>query len=377
AAEIARILTASRFSDARRRLAELRQTRTWLDDAELARDVDLAEARFHAQQHDYEESARILLDLRKRYPQDLLVCRSLVEDLCESNRQDGVRGAAVQFADATPGELLAEILETLKRGFRNTGRYGEEAKRLRALLIAHDSTFVNAMRAELDSDEHGDRVNAYSVLTDVKQLTPDQELRYHVKNLVMLSSSYSEAGEAIDYLRDAGDKPGWTEHKRAAGIKPITEVKALESDDEHASKVMPILTGPLLAESREQLARWATGDDEFADKNGCLRANAFRALREAGLAPPTLIEPWAFHERSLRTFHMGQEPFWFTEAVDFFRAQTAKRPAEAKAVLQACAARLEENIAGYKRAQMNPNFQRAPMRELGIVRAAMDGKPPP
>ncbi|MBA2480757.1 MAG: hypothetical protein H0V44_08850, partial [Planctomycetes bacterium] len=366
-------VATARFDDARRRLGELRTSRSWLDDAEIARDIDLAEARFHAKARRLTEAATIHADLRKRYPLDLTVCRALVDDLAESDRHDLLLSASLQIADAVPGELPAEVLGVITRSFDHDGPNSELAKRLRATLIAHDPGFVARMRTRLASDDVYERMNAHAVLVDATAISPDQELRYHLKNLLELGSNYTVAGQAVDYIRAASSAADWAERKRRANVGPVTKVAALDSDNEHALRVAEVLTSALRDESRQLLLTWANADDAFAVENDSQRAIAYRALRAAGLTDATAVDPWSFHARTLRTFHIGNEPFWFDDAIAYFRERMAARPDDVKGVLAQCATRIEAEIEKYKKARLDGHVL-APQRELQIVRDVIAGK---
>ena len=97
---------------------------------------------------------------------------------------------------------------------------------------------------------------------------------YHVKNFVTLDNVYKQVtDDALKYLQEAVKAPDWEARKKAAGIRLISDVVALHSQDDYSRKVIKALKAGFMPEIKEALPKWAESD--MAD----LKANAAELMK--------------------------------------------------------------------------------------------------
>jgi tRNA A-37 threonylcarbamoyl transferase component Bud32 len=344
-AEALNLVDQGRHDEALKRLAEHRAGKSWLVTGDWEREVRIAKAVSLAAHHQEEEAIALFNELRKQAPKELAVCRAMVDSLADGDRPAFAIGAAYALADATTGPLDAKTLAILTRGLEYDGPFGGSAADLRHLLLRRHPAIVDTVRPWLKDDGYEKRLNAMSLLKEAGRLSDAEELNVHVGNVLQLSSSYTVAGESLQWLGAEAAKPGWDARKQAAGLPAITEVIALKSWNDHATGVITLLARYFLPETQPAALRWLASDDEQ------LRYNALRLLREGG--QESRVDLAAFHARTLAIAHPLYESAPFTEALAFCRAQSGTPgAAAAREMLTASVAHISHEIDLYDKAQM-------------------------
>jgi hypothetical protein len=370
-AEVDRAIRTQTCERARELLAERKRSREWLDADPLAIRIDIAEARAIAAPGDdaaWNAAAKRFTALRERHPHDLAICSAILDTL-GPYPGDIVVGASLELAEA-PSPPPAAI-EVLAKAQRRWGPYSDSAKRIRAALLRLRPKAVDEARADLGAGTAEDptpRIAAYFLLREAGKLTPTEELRYHARNLVELSDSYTAERESLDWLKQAAAAPGWQERKAEARLAPFADVEGLHHEGEHELAVEDLLLAGFVPEVKDALRGWMTVPEKDPESAENLRYNAWRLMHRAKLADG--FDDFAFHAETLRTFYPAYDRPAFGDALAFFRAQAGTpRAADALAALKAGeqhvkdqAALMDKNMPGIRGNQMRrllPKLQEA------------------
>jgi len=324
AGEVDRKIAAESFDQARALLAERRQGREWFDGEALAIAIDLAQAEKTAKDGDRDGAIKLFTELRARHPKNLDICLPLIQSLGIDDADEVVMRAAIDLGEAatqssTPPPDLA--LDALAIVHRRWNPETDTAKRVRAVLIRWRPQIVDAAHTAIGTgtkDDPDPRIGAYLLLKEAGKLGPEEELRYHVRNVVELESRFSTADDSLTWLTAAVAAPDWPARKAAAKIAPFTDVQELHQTGDREAQVAKLMLQGFVPEISDLLPRWiAMTDEEHED----LRFNAWRLLHDAGLAVDSAgkhFDDFAFHATTLKTFDPFNDSPQLEAALNYF-----------------------------------------------------------
>jgi len=345
-AEVAKLCREARYDDARQRLISHRTRHTWLDTGLWERQIAIDEARWFAKHDRRDDAIARLSELRKAAPDDLDICRVVLDTLGEEQYWIGlVVYSAYQLAEKGSGPLEPAAVTVLSQYLISHSPSGDDIADIRKHLLRRHPAIIDTMPAWLDAKDYEQRGNAALMLTAAGKLSDTQAILYHLRNIVELSSSYSIATESLAWLTSEAAKPNWTARKTAASIPPFSTIEALTSWNEHADAAIALLASGFRDEILQPAVLWTKND------NDTLRWNAFRILEQSGQLER--IDVPAFHATTLATFHPLYEPPSFTAAIAWCTAQAKTAHADAaRAMLDAGIKNIEQHIKNYDKPNM-------------------------
>ena len=346
--EAAALMEEGRYDDALALVESRGQERTYLKLRPLKKTVLLSHADYML---DNNHSQRFITEVYNKianeYPKDTEALMKIIEKVGADYGDGGswrVGVYAAYLASQNSQDALEDVVgRTLIDGLRREGAFGNYAKEIRVILSERYPKANDLMKEKLSEEHYDTRINAYYLLKEGEVIDPQDELRYHIYNLITLTSSYRKVGEeAIAYLNEASEAEDWKQRKKAAAIAPIPDVRALHSWSDYQRKVSDLLVKVFLPEIEAVLLEWVEGDDEH------LRTNAYNMLSAAG--KEEVIDQWKFHAKTLVNFNTQFIPRHFKEAVSFFGEKArSQRSAEALKSLKAGQAYLEEHVKSYEK----------------------------
>jgi serine/threonine-protein kinase len=347
AAEIDHAVKAQAFDQARSILAERRRSREWLDGNQLALGIDIAQARAVAAPGDdasWEAAHKRLVALRQQHPHDPGLATAILEIL-GPYPVDIVVGAALELASqASPPPTAIEVLAKAERSW---GPFSDTAKEIRAALIRQRPQAIAEANADIEKGTAEDptpRIAAYLLLREAGKLNPAVELRYHVRNVVELSDSYTAERDSLTWLQDAVLDRDWDVRKGVARIAPFTDVEGLHHEGEHEKSVEDLLLAGFVPEVKDALRGWMKVPEKDPEDFENLRYNAWHLMHRANLAEG--FDDFAFHAETLRTFYPSYDRPAFDAALVFFKAQAGTpHAAEAIDALKAGEQHVEDEAA--------------------------------
>jgi serine/threonine protein kinase len=328
--EITHSLAADGIPATRLLLAQRVSGRDWIDHEALATRIDLAEAEQLVQSKSVDEALSAYELILKRHPNDVSVLTSVVSHLAEHAGNEVVVTAAVHLAElsAQPGQ---DDLALLRSALWRWDSDSDLMKRARQQLIRHDPTIITECRSRIDSGDSYNtsaRFDAYALLNEAQALTSDDRLRFHLVNLIQLTSSFEQFRESLTYLETASQQPDWTAAKAAAHCPAFTSVAALDSwPNEWSTRVMALLARAFVPEIQPAIPRW------LASKTEALRFNAWSLMHAAKL--DGRFDDFAFHAQTLVSFDPDSESPSMDAALAYFlsRKDTADRERAHQALL--------------------------------------------
>jgi serine/threonine protein kinase len=346
-AEVRALIAAGRVEDARKRVLDHRTAFAWLDTGMLDGEIAIAQAMWLATHHQEKEAVAAFNKLRQDGVDPKALDRAMVDSLIDSSRPAEAIGAAWRLAEASTGAFDANVLKLLTYALTWNGPFSDSTKDLRTLVRTRHPPIVDTVRPWLVDADFDKRFNAFLLLSEGGLLSDPELIRFHVRTVLTLSSSYTVTGEAMTWLAAEAAKPAWSERKAAAMLPPITEVPLLlKSWNEHADQFIALFASAFVAEIEEPAVAWSASEDEN------LRWNALKLLIAAKRIGR--IDVAAFHARTLATFNPLYESAPFLAALEFFAAKAmTPEAASAKQALEAGVAHIQAQITAYEKASGN------------------------
>ena len=358
-AELSALAADGRPDDAKRRIGEYHAAWSWLDTSAWEREIAIAQAVWLADHKRFNDATDAFMALRKLAPDDMAVCRAMVDSLADSDRPAAAIGAAYQLASHGDGPLDAKTLSVLTYSLGFEGPFSDFSESLRAVVLKRHPAIIDTVRPWLTVDDYEKRYNAAFLLKAAGKLSDSEEIRHHWRAVTTLSSSYSTTADSVVWLASEAQKPNWSERKAAAKLPPITDPVPLKTWNEHAEKVCVLFGTAFLPEVGELAVKWAGDQDETLRWNGVRVLTAGKILER--------IDMPAFHAKTLATFNPLYESEPFTTALAFFVAKAGTPDAPAgKAALEAGVRRCEEQAALYDKA----NVKGMPLHASGCRKRA-------
>ncbi len=346
-AEVRALIAAGRVEDARKRVLDHRAAFTWLDTGVLDGEIAIASAMWLATHHQEKEAVAAFAKLRQDGVDAKALDRAMVDSLIDSNRPAEAIGAAWRLAEGSQGGLDANVLKLLTYALTWEGPFGDSMKELRTLLRTRHPPIVDTVRPWLDEADYEKRFNAFLLLTEAGKLGDPEIIRFHVRTVLTLTSSYTATTEAVTWLAAEAAKPGWDERKKAAALPPVGDVPPLlKSWNEAADQFIAMAAVALVPEIEDKAVAWSNDEDEN------LRWNALKLLIAAKRV--ARIDVPAFHAKTLTTFNPLYESAPFTAALTFFSAKAGSADAPAaKQVLLDSIKHVQKQIDQYEKAGGN------------------------
>lgn len=349
-AEVERLCQEVRHDDALKRLAEHRSRWVWLDTGPWEKAVAIDAATSLARQGRYNEAFDAFIDLRKRNLQDAEVAKAILLALPD-HRGDNlvIESAAVVLrhgpkpADPLAVDILIEAMSTM-------GPNGSWAETIRASLVTHAPEAVPRARPLLAHADQEPRENAFALLSAAKQISDAEVVRFHVDQVLKLTSSYGASRESAQWLVEQIALPTWPERKAAARIAPMDDCLGLRSWNEHAETVIKALSSGFAEESLPLALKLCANEDQDVRWNGYRLLDALGALDQ--------IDRDAFHARTVMIFNPLYDSADFHAALTWL-AMTSGTPRALAAhqVLDEGLARVEQIYHSYRERDEEQKFR--------------------
>jgi len=327
-AEVARLCKETRHDDAIARLQEHRARWSWLDTGGWEKQIAIDRGHALVRQGRIRDAFDAFLALRERNVQDLDVARAILAAFPEHN-QDGLVMVSAALLVEHGGEAVdSRAMALLVGSMAWDGPFSPRTKRNRDLLLKHHPDPSGIARPLLDHAEHEARENGRALLQAAGTLTPAEELRYHWRTTMELSTSYGVTRDSLAWLTQAVAAPDWAERKELAKPGPVPDpVPALAYWNDHANALIDVLISGFSAEILHPAMRWTVAEDQQ------LRWNAYRILER--LDALDRIDRDVFHHRTLVTFDPLYDSPDFQAALAWCAATTmTTRAAGARRALQ-------------------------------------------
>jgi hypothetical protein len=278
-AEVAALSKKGGYDQAERLIAQRAKERPNLNLDALEKKVMIEHAGKLIARGNYAGTSGIYKYLDDKYPRDKEVLQGEAKHLGADFEDGPTLGgiyAAYQLAEDSTGPLDDLVGRTLVAALEREGPFGEYVQKIRAVLHERYAPANDAVKLLLEKDNYEARVNAYYFLKEAGKLTPEQELRYHVKNFITLDNVYKQVtDDALKYLQEAVKAPDWEAKKKAANIGPTEDIIALHSRDDYSKEVVKVLRLGFMPEIKDALPKWAQSEVED------LKANAAELMKAA------------------------------------------------------------------------------------------------
>ncbi|MBI5778793.1 MAG: adenylate/guanylate cyclase domain-containing protein [Planctomycetes bacterium] len=290
---------------------------------------------------------QILTELYQRYPENEEVIYQTA--LLNITQPDGSRHLARQaLLKLLPKDNKYVKDQTFtdfaKEGMRKAYPFDHSGELARKIIENYYfQAFKDELKALLLSTEEYQRVNAFRILTNKKDLTPQEEFTYHWLTVIN-STIYSDLmAEALAYFEKASRSGALTGLKKGLdtskyGLFPILK----QYEGKHTETARKIFTRFLMPELKTYFMQYA-----YSEEDSQVRVNSFRILTEAGFTKE--IDLFKYHQANL----MDIDPQYFarsvTEALEYMSVRlTGAEREQTLATLRQARRKLADNIERLK-----------------------------